>query len=111
MTQDADNDTPRRPRGRPRKHYNIRTMGLPLDVDAMLIHTSEQTMLPINMIVAAILRGYFVQRGKMRHILPPTPDPDGEALGVVPITPMYELSEQNTTPTAATVGVERDKVT
>lgn len=110
MTQDADNDTPRRPRGRPRKHYNIRTMGLPLDVDAWLIEMHERTSLPINMIVAAILRGYFVQRHHMRHHLPPTPDPDGEAL-IVPITPMYELSEQNTTPTVAAVGAERDKVT
>lgn len=109
MTHDADNDTPRRPRGRPRKDYTPRLIGMQPDVNAWLIATYERTAMPINMIVNAILRGYFVQRGKMPD-MPPTPDPYSDAL-MVPITPMYELSEQNTTPTAPTVDVERDKVT
>ena len=90
MPDDMNIDAPRRPRGRPRKDYTPRLIGMQPDVNAWLIQTSEQTTMPINMIVNAILRGFFIQRGKMQHMLPPTPELDSEAI-MVPITPVYEL--------------------
>ena len=101
MPDDISIDAPRRPRGRPRGTIRKRpftTLLMP-DVDAWLEQTQRQTGMPLNMIVNAILRGYFIQRGKMRHMLPPTPELDSEAI-MVPITPVYELVDSETQDTS-----------
>ena len=92
MTDNTQSDTSRRPRGRPRKDYVPRLIGMQPDVNAWVIEVHERTQMPINMVVNAILRGYFIQRAKMAASLPPEPDPYADAL-YVPIIPMYELSE------------------
>ena len=92
MTDSTQSDAPRRPRGRPRKDCVPRLIGMQPDVNAWVIEVHERTQMPINMVVNAILRGYFIQRAKMAASLPPEPDPYADAL-YVPIIPMYELSE------------------
>lgn len=92
MTDSTQSDAPRRPRGRPRKDYVPRLIGMQPDVNAWVLEVHERTQMPINMVVNAILRGYFVQRGKATVPLPPEPDPYSDVLHV-PIVPMYELSE------------------
>ena len=92
MTDNTQSDAPRRPRGRPRKDYIPRLINMQPDVNAWVIEVHERTQMPINMVVNAILRGYFIQRGKMAASLPPEPDPCSDAVGV-PIVPAYGLSE------------------
>lgn len=62
------------------------------DVNAWVIEVHERTQMPINMVVNAILRGYFIQRAKMATSLPPEPDPCNDVV-YVPIVPAYGLSE------------------
>ena len=62
------------------------------DVNAWVIEVHERTQMPINMVVNAILRGYFIQRAKMATSLPPEPDPCSDVV-YVPIVPAYGLSE------------------
>jgi hypothetical protein len=92
MTDNTQSDTPRRPRGRPRKDYIPRLINVQPDVNAWVLEVHERTQMPINMIVNAILRGYFVQRGKATVPLPPEPDPYHDVM-YVPIVPAYGLSE------------------
>lgn len=60
-------DKQKRPRGRPRKNYILRCINIQPDVNAWLINTKEQTGWPINEIVNAVLRGYFIQRRKQKE--------------------------------------------
>ena len=62
MTQNTQDDTPKRKRGRPRKDYVPRLIGMQPDVDAWVMEIHKRTKMPINAIVNTILAGYFAQR-------------------------------------------------
>lgn len=88
------NDMQPKQRGRPRKHSNddvTRSTTYASDVNTLLKETSRRTGVPINTLVNAIVRGYYIQRAGLPN-MPPEPDPYSDAL-YVPIVPMYELSE------------------
>lgn len=62
MTQNTQDDTPKRKRGRPRKDYVPRLINVQPDVNAWINEVHERTKMPITAIVNTILAAYFAQR-------------------------------------------------